>query len=82
MDPKAPGWEAYAKAKAFVSQLTLVEKVNLTTGTGWMGDNCVGNVGSVPRLGLRALCMQDGPLGLRLSDCNSAFQVGITAGAT
>jgi hypothetical protein len=25
---------AYAKARAFVSQLTLMEKVNLTTGTG------------------------------------------------
>ena len=35
MDPKAAGWEdAYAKAKAFVSQLTLLEKVNITTGTG------------------------------------------------
>jgi hypothetical protein len=35
MDPNADGWEdAYAKAKAFVSQLTLMEKVNLTTGVG------------------------------------------------
>jgi beta-glucosidase len=35
MDPKADGWaEAYAKAKEFVSQLTLMEKVNLTTGVG------------------------------------------------
>ena len=35
MDPTAAGWEqAYAKAKDFVSQLTLAEKVNLTTGVG------------------------------------------------
>lgn len=35
MDPQASGWEeAYAKAKAFVSQMTLIEKVNLTSGTG------------------------------------------------
>ena len=35
MDPTATGWEeAYAKAKDFVSQLTLAEKVNLTTGVG------------------------------------------------
>jgi beta-glucosidase len=35
MDPNADGWQdAYAKAKAFVSQLTLAEKVNLTTGVG------------------------------------------------
>ena len=37
MDPKAVGWEeAYEKAKAFVSQLTLLEKVNLTTGIGYV----------------------------------------------
>lgn len=35
MNPEAVGWEeAYVKAKDFVSQLTLLEKVNLTTGIG------------------------------------------------
>lgn len=35
MDPNADGWQdAYTKAKAFVSQMTLAEKVNLTTGVG------------------------------------------------
>lgn len=35
MDPNADGWQdAYIKAKAFVSQMTLAEKVNLTTGVG------------------------------------------------
>ncbi|KAF4983088.1 hypothetical protein FZEAL_1417 [Fusarium zealandicum] len=83
MDPEATGWQdAYAKAKDFVSQLTLLEKVNLTTGVGWMGERCVGNVGSIPRVGLRGLCMQDGPLGIRLSDYNSAFPTGMTAGAS
>ncbi|KAM4057181.1 fibronectin type III-like domain-containing protein [Hirsutella rhossiliensis] len=83
MDPSAPGWEeAYVQARDFVSQLTLVEKVNLTTGIGWMGGSCVGNTGSVPRMGLHGLCLQDGPLGLRFSDYNSAFPVGLTSGAT
>jgi len=37
MDPNANGWEdAYAKAKDFVSQMTLLEKVNLTTGVGYV----------------------------------------------
>jgi hypothetical protein len=36
--------DAYAQAKAFVSQLTLLEKVNLTTGVGWEGEQCVGQV--------------------------------------
>lgn len=47
-----------------------------------MGDNCVGNTGSIPRMGLHGLCLQDGPLGLRFSDYNSAFPAGITSGAT
>ena len=35
MTPGVVGWEdAYIKAKDFVSQLTLVEKINLTTGVG------------------------------------------------
>jgi beta-glucosidase len=60
------GWdEAIAKANDFVGQMTLVEKVNLTTGTGWEADLCVGNTGSVPRLGFRGLCLEDGPLGVR-----------------
>ncbi|KAK1831265.1 putative glycoside hydrolase [Podospora conica] len=78
-----PGWdEAYAKAKEFVSGLTLLEKVNLTSGTGWQADECVGNTGSVPRLGFRGFCLQDGPLGIRFTDQNSAFPSGMNAGAT
>lgn len=35
MSPDADCWkEAYAQAKQFVSQMTLLEKVNLTTGVG------------------------------------------------
>ncbi|PFH61486.1 hypothetical protein XA68_17211 [Ophiocordyceps unilateralis] len=83
MDPEAKGWtEAYAKAREFVSRLTLTEKVNLTTGTGWQSSACVGNTGTIPRFGMRSLCMQDSPLGLRFTDQNSAFPAGITAGAT
>ncbi|CAL3964776.1 hypothetical protein PZA11_002296 [Diplocarpon coronariae] len=74
--------EAYAKAKDFVSQLTLLEKVNLTTGVGWEGEQCVGQTGSIPRLGLRSLCMQDAPVGLRFTDYNSVFSSGQTVAAT
>lgn len=71
-----PGWdEAYAKAREFVSKLTLVEKVNLTTGTGNQADLCTGNTGSVPRLGFRHLCLQDGPNGVRYS---KSVKVGIS----
>lgn len=73
---------AYQKATAFVRQLTLAEKVNITTGVGWEGERCVGNVGSVPRLGLHSLCMQDSPLGVRFADYVSAFPAGINVAAT
>lgn len=37
MTPGTLGWEdAYVKAKDFVSQLTLMEKVNITTGVGYV----------------------------------------------
>ena len=67
-----PSWAAaYAQAVAFVSTLTLTEKVNLTTGTGWEADRCVGNTGDVPRLGFRGLCLMDGPVGVRSSKSSS-----------
>ena len=74
--------DAYNKAKAFVEQMTLMEKVNLTTGVGWESEKCVGNVGEIPRLGFRSLCMQDSPLGIRFADYASAFGAGVMAAAT
>ncbi|KAG9234442.1 putative beta-glucosidase A [Amylocarpus encephaloides] len=74
--------DVYAQAKDFVSQLTLLEKVNITTGVGWASERCVGNVGSVPRLGLRSLCLQDSPVGIRFTDYNSVFSSGQTVAAT
>ncbi|KLJ10364.1 beta-glucosidase A [Blastomyces silverae] len=77
------GWEdAVQRARDFVSQLTLPEKVNLTTGVGWMQEDCVGQVGSIPRMGLHSLCLQDGPLGIRFADYVSAFPAGVNVGAT
>lgn len=76
-------WEqSYKKAAELVRQMTLVEKVNITTGTGWSMDMCVGNNGAVPRLKFPSLCLQDGPLGIRFADNITAFPAGITIGAT
>ncbi|KAL2848609.1 glycosyl hydrolase family 3 N terminal domain-containing protein [Aspergillus pseudodeflectus] len=74
--------EAYNRAVQIVSQMTLDEKVNLTSGTGWSLERCVGQTGSVPRLGLGSLCLQDSPLGIRFSDYNSAFPAGVNVAAT
>ena len=48
----------------------------------WESDRCVGNVGSIPRIGFPALCMQDSPLGIRFADYVSAFPAGINVAAT
>lgn len=73
---------AYEQARAFVSQLTLTEKVNLTTGVGWEGEKCVGNNGAIPRLAFNAMCLEDSPLGVRFGDFASAFPAGVTVAAT
>lgn len=76
-------WEdSYEKAHKLVSQMTLAEKVNLTTGTGIFMGRCSGHTGSVSRLGVPQLCINDGPLGVRNTDLATAFPAGITVGAT
>ncbi|KAJ6607197.1 beta-glucosidase [Mycena sp. CBHHK59/15] len=70
-----------ARARKFVAQLTLEEKVNVTTGIDVLG-RCVGNTGTIPRLGWKGFCLEDSPLGVRLADFVSAFPAGINAAAT
>ncbi|THC97482.1 hypothetical protein EYZ11_003016 [Aspergillus tanneri] len=78
-----PNWaEAYEKAHKIVSNMTLAEKVNLTTGTGYFMGPCAGQTGSAWRVGIPNLCLHDSPLGVRNSDHNTAFPAGITVGAT
>ncbi|KAJ7172348.1 putative beta-glucosidase [Mycena filopes] len=73
-------WSAgFAKAKALVAKMTIEEKVNITTGyTG----NCVGFTGEVPRLNVAAVCLQDGPDGVRPARRVSQFPAGVTTAAT
>ena len=78
-----PNWsEAYEKAHKVVSNMTLAEKVNLTTGTGFFMGPCAGQTGSAPRFGIPRICLTDGPLGVRNTQGNTAFPAGITVGAT
>ncbi|OXV10937.1 hypothetical protein Egran_01301 [Elaphomyces granulatus] len=74
--------ESYSKAQAMVQKMSLVEKVNITTGVGWQMGLCVGNTGPAISTGFPALCLQDGPLGIRFADHITAFPAGITTGAT
>jgi beta-glucosidase len=67
------------KAKAFVAQLTIEEKADMVTG---QAGPCVGNIVAIPRLGFPGLCLQDGPLAIRVADYASVFSAGVSAGAT
>ena len=86
--PAPPGgslssWQdSYRKAAKLVDRMSLVEKVNITTGTGWAMDMCVGNTAPALNVGFPALCLQDGPLGIRFNDHATSFPAGITIGAT
>lgn len=80
--PNATGlnWTAaFQQASAFVNQLTLQEKAQLVTGTS---GPCVGNIGSIPRLGFNGLCLQDGPLAIRQADYASVFPAGLSVAAS
>lgn len=78
-----PQWsESYKKAEALVRKMTLPEKVNITTGTGWQMGLAVGNSAPAVHVGFPALAYHDGPLGLRFADNATAFPAGITVGAT
>ncbi|KMK55239.1 beta-glucosidase [Aspergillus fumigatus Z5] len=74
--------ESYKKAQSLVRNMTLVEKVNITTGIGWQMGLCVGNTGPADIVKFPSLCLQDGPQGLRFADHVSAFPAGITTGST
>ncbi|WYZ40847.1 hypothetical protein EsH8_IV_001188 [Colletotrichum jinshuiense] len=69
---------AYQRARSLASQMTVEELANFTHG--WTG-LCTGNTGSVPRLGIEPLCLQDGPDGVRAQEFVSAFPAGIHLGA-
>ncbi|KAI4610047.1 hypothetical protein J4E83_008612 [Alternaria metachromatica] len=62
--------EASEKAKSFVSQLTMSEKIGLVTGSYGSGPilPCVGTLAAVERLNYTGLCMSDGPNGVNRAD--------------
>lgn len=58
------------------------ETTELIVLSRWESERCLGNVGAIPRLGIRGLCLQDSPLGIRSSDYNTAFGAGVSSAAT
>ncbi|KAH9835394.1 glycoside hydrolase [Rhodofomes roseus] len=81
--PNATGgnaWtDAFSSAQALVAQMTLEEKITVITG---QSGRCVGNTGAVERLGVHALCLEDGPAGVRPVQGVSQFPAGQAVAAT
>ncbi|KAH9856097.1 glycoside hydrolase superfamily [Lenzites betulinus] len=76
-----PVWAAaHARAKKLISGWSLEQKVATTTGVGWMGGRCVGNIPAVADF--PGLCLEDSPLGVRDTDFVTAFPTGLSAATT
>lgn len=43
---------------------------------------CVGNIQPVERLGFHGLCLQDGPLAIRVASYASVFSAGVSAASS
>ncbi|EEU33450.1 uncharacterized protein NECHADRAFT_56640 [Fusarium vanettenii 77-13-4] len=73
--------EAFKQAGSFVSQMTIEEKANLTSG--YEGINgCGGNGGSVPRLNVPGLCYADASAGVRAQEGVNSYPAGLHVGAS
>lgn len=63
-----------------VANWSLEQKVNITTGVGWMKGRCSGNI---PPVGdFPGLCLNDSPLGVNNADFATVFPAGINAAST
>ncbi|KAI9172450.1 putative beta-glucosidase M [Paramyrothecium foliicola] len=72
---------AYDKARELVSNMTLEEKVSITSGVP-SKNGCVGSIGAVKSVKFPGLCLGDAGQGLRGTDFVSSFPSGIHVGAS
>ena len=74
--------DAYKKAKVLVDQMSIEQKVNITTGVGWENGRCVGNTYAISNPDFPGLCLQDAPLGMRFADNVTSGVAGVNAAAS
>ncbi|KAH8671312.1 glycoside hydrolase superfamily [Xylariales sp. PMI_506] len=73
--------DAFTKAAALVQNMTLAEKIGLTTGAG-SSTGCMGFIQGIPRLNFSGLCLSDAGNGLRATDFVSGWPSGVHVGAS
>ncbi|KAH7408490.1 beta-glucosidase 1 precursor [Phaeosphaeria sp. MPI-PUGE-AT-0046c] len=74
--------DAYTKATAALAKLSASEKIGIVTGVGWQKGPCVGNTKAASSIGYPALCLQDGPVGVRYIQGATVFASGVHAAST
>lgn len=77
--------DAYSQAREIVETLNIAEKVNITTGIGMAWSPCGGSTGSLNGKGLESsmgFCGNDGPLGLRGADFDTAYPAALTVASS
>ncbi|KAJ0418586.1 glycoside hydrolase superfamily [Aspergillus carlsbadensis] len=81
VQPKGEWASAVARAKKFVAQLSVEEKVNLTAG--YVANNgCAGNIVAVDRLDFPGLCLHDAGHGVHNTDFVHSWPSNIHVGAS
>ncbi|KAM5348287.1 hypothetical protein ACJ41O_008111 [Fusarium nematophilum] len=73
--------DAYESARAFVDQLTLEEKLNITRGYDVDSNVCAGNTGTIPRLNWPGMCLHDAGNGVRATDLVNSYPSAIHVGS-
>ncbi|PSR83398.1 glycosyl hydrolase family 3 N terminal domain-domain-containing protein [Coniella lustricola] len=75
-------WQAsIAKAKAMLEQMTMDEKINITSGVT-PSNGCSGEVGPIPRLGFPGMCMVNSGNGVGVTDYVNAWSSGVSTAAS
>lgn len=77
--------EAYNQARSIIDTLNIAEKVNITSGIGYLLGECSGNTGTVHGKGLEfenGLCFDNGPLGVREADFATGYPAGLTVASS
>ena len=72
--------QAYADAKALLSQMSYEEKANITIGHN--AEGCSGFTGSVDHLGFPGMCLNDAESGVRTGNLVSGYPAQLHVGAS